>query len=232
MTPDLFAFVGIDQIEGAFSPHAAKEQALDLWNQTVFGQPSGQASFVECLRSIFDRFFNLVKRKSFVERRIHRYLRDHARFLLPDHRRCLFEHDLVLQGQKRPADFILERDAGLPALLIELETPSARLFTTQGEPTKQTNHARAQIAEWVRFIDENPQNTDGDMAFLRGPKDRLVVISTGLEWVTKMLESRYTDTILWTYDLLLREAKVRWNVLIAAQRSALGLPDVGPLFGD
>jgi hypothetical protein len=62
----------------------------------------------------------------------------------------------------------LERDAGLPALLIELETPAARIFTKRGEPTKETNHAKAQIAEWVRFIETDSRNTAGDMAFLRG----------------------------------------------------------------
>ncbi len=129
-----------------------------------------------------------------------------------------------------PADFILERDAALPALLIELETPAARIFTKRGEPTKETNHAKGQIADWVRFIEGDPRNTTGDLAFLRGPKDRLVVISTGLDQLGQMLDSRHTDTTLWTYDILLREAKARWDGVLRQQRAMLGLPDIGPFF--
>jgi len=45
----------------------------------------------------------------------------------------------------------------------------------------------------------------------------------GLEFLKEMINSKYTDTIMWTYDLLLKEAKDRWNRIIIEQCKLLGI---------
>ncbi|GAH59990.1 unnamed protein product, partial [marine sediment metagenome] len=201
---------------------------LDLWNKAAHGLPK-KASLTYNLRSIFAAFHRIVKRKAFLEGRIHGFLNARSKFLLPSHKKCYFKHELYLNDKKRVADFILQREEGLPAMLIELENPSVKMFKKNGEWTADANHARNQITEWVRFIDENPANTQGEFGFLKGPKERLVVIGRGLERLDRMINSKYQDTVMWTYDLLAREAKDHWNHVIVEQYNLLGIVNPGTL---
>jgi hypothetical protein len=222
----MLAFGKSEEAADFFTTERAKFDAIELWNQTEI---LGGDNFVYQARQVFDRFRGIVKRKSFLERRIHRYLYEHARILLPSHKRCFFGHLVWLGQEKREIDFILEREAGLPPILIELESPVHRVCRKDGELTRETNHAKSQIAEWVSFIDKNPAtNASGDFSFLSGPKQRLVIIGKGLEHRDKLIESKYTDTTIWTYDLLLEEARSRWNNEIANQYEIVGLPKKHP----
>ncbi len=136
--------------------------------------------------------------------------------------------ELILNGDKRKADFILQREEGFPPMLIELENPKSKMFTSKGELSSKANHAKHQIADWVRFIDLNPENCKGEMSFLQGQKrTRLVIMGRGLGFYKEMSDSRYTDTIMWTYDMLLKEAKENWNKNIAAQCNLLDIPTPG-----
>jgi len=223
--------VGIGNLEHAVSSLTAekgKEDAINLWNMTIVGIPP-PGSFVLQAQNVFRTFAAIVKRKSFLERRIHRFLYQHAKLLLPSYNRCFFEHLLSFGHEHRIADFILERDPAFPALLIELESPSAKLFRKNGEPTAEANHACNQIAEWVMFIEKNPtENASGDFEFLTGSKERLVVMGRGLEDKQLMLYSRFRDAALWSYDLLLLQAKNNWSSIINEQRRLLGLAVIEP----
>lgn len=234
------SLVGAGQLEGAlnnFSSISALQQALQLWNNAVAG--SGKTdSFVYEAKQIFMGFRYAIKRKAFLERRVHRFINEHARLLLPQFRQKLFEHPIYLENEVRVADFILEREPGLPALLVELESPVHKVFRKNGELTAEANHAKNQIAEWVAFIDQDAQrNASGDFAFLAGPKQRLVIMGRGMEHREKLLRTKFTDTTIWTYDLLLEHAINRWNDEIAAQCRLIGLepfvpfPDVTLIMG-
>ena len=225
----LFCLVSGSQIPIEFSPQKAKEDALDLWNNAVHGLPKG-SSFIVNLRSIFRTFHRIVKRKAFLEGRIHRFINSNANFLLPPHKECYFKHPLYLNDEKREADFILQRERALPSMLIELENPNARMFKKNGEWTAEANHARNQISEWVRFIQQNPANTQGEFSFLGGPKQqRLVIMGRGLEHLDEMINSKYQDTVMWTYDLLAKEAKDYWNNIIIEQCRLLGIANPNTL---
>lgn len=211
-------------IPSMFSPQKAKEAALDLWNNTENGlEPN--ISFLENLKKIFNQFNKITRLKAFKERRIHRFINSHAKILLPPFRNFFFEHKLIYKNEYRVADFILEREVGFPSLLIELESPVHKVFKDRGGFTAPVNHARDQISEWVFFIENEPVNCDGKMIFLAGFKQRLIVIGRGLENLEEMVKSKHTDTIVWTYDLLLREAKEHWHRNLVTQCSMLDLPE-------
>lgn len=220
----LYTEVTNDIIHEYFSEEKAKQEALDLWNNNSNKLPVGK-SFVHNLQIIFDRFQSIIKRKSFLERRIHRYLNEYSKYLLPNHVDKFYEQPLYLRGEKRVADFILKREDTFPSLLIELENPSLKAFKKNGEPTAESNHAKNQISEWTRFIEQNPKNTEGELSFLNGPKSRLVIIGRGLEYIEEMENSKYTDTIVWTYDFLIKESKKRCNNDIKAQCELLGIKE-------
>jgi hypothetical protein len=208
----------------SFTIQKAREEAVNFWNAALSGSPE-PGNFVHKTRGVFQKFQSMVKRKAFLERRIHRYLAEHARLLLPPHKKCYFEHKVTLGTESRSIDFLLEREPGMPAILVELESPVHRVFRKNREPTAETNHAKNQIAEWFSFIDRDAvTNASGEFSFMAGPKHRLVVIGRGLEDREQLLGSRFTDTTLWTYDLLLEQARERWNAELANQYKIVGLP--------
>lgn len=212
-----------------YSIDKAKDDAINIWNSSINSLPN--TNFVGSLKEIFQKFSSLISHRAFKERKTHRYINANSKFLLPNYKNCYFERELFLNGEKRIADFILQREEGIPPMLIELENPKSKMFKTNGEFSHVANHAKSQIAEWVRFIEQNPDNSRGEMSFLQGPnKTRLVIMGRGLEFNEEMSNSRYTDTIMWTYDMLLKEAKENWSKYIAEQRKVLGIDVQGKIF--
>lgn len=224
----LFAYGNITSVLLQFTKEKATEEALTYFNRDDF-QNEKSGSYIEEVRNIYFRCHSMIKRKAFLERRIHRYINEYSKVLLPSHKKCYFEKDVFFGGDKRTADFILERETGLPPILVELESPVHRVFRKNLEFTSEVNHAKSQIAEWVKFIENNPLiNASNDFSFLSGPKERLIIIGRGLENKKKLIDSKYTDTTIWTYDLLLEQAKERMNSEIIAQCKLLGIEILKP----
>jgi hypothetical protein len=220
----LLVYITRDLIPVEFSTGNAKKHALDYWNNADNHFPLQDAkSFIYNLQTVFNKFEHIIKRKAFLERRVHRFINSYSKQLLPNHKRVYFEHELSLRGERRVADFILQRDDGMPALLIELENPSVKIFKNNGELTAEANHAKNQISEWIRFIDQNQENIKDDMYFLSGPKQRLVVMGKGLEYQQEMIDSKFTDTTMWTYEYLIKQAKDQWNSIIKEQCNLIGI---------
>ncbi len=128
-------------LENTFSVSKAKEDAINFWNKRLL-KKNPSRSYIHEVTIILERLESLIKRKAFLERRIHRFIHDHKAILLPQHRRCLYEHPLHRGTSVRRTDFILEREQGLPAMLIELESPIHQVFTKSMDLTAPTNHAR------------------------------------------------------------------------------------------
>ena len=208
-----------------FSPQQAKEYSLNKWNN-LDNQLNNKYSFVNNLNVIFVKFANIIKRKSFLERRIHRFINAHRQYILPSFKKCYFEHSLVNEDEVEVcrADFILERETGFPPLLIELENPIHPVFTKRKDLTWQTNHAIKQITDWIRIIKSVSRNVEGEMEFLSNLKmDQLVIIGRGLDNIEEMKNTKFSNALIWTYDLLILEAKRRWNELIIDQCRSIGL---------
>jgi hypothetical protein len=223
--PGIWSFGNPESALKAFNDQIGREDAINFWNKTSLMSGGSRESIVDQMRTVFRTFQKIIKLKSFRERRIHRFLNSHAKLLLPPHQRSWFEIPFRLGDDVRRADFVLQREQGMPGLLIELENPAVKVFRKNGELTAEANHACNQIAEWVKFIDRDAAtNAAGEFSFLIGPKQRLVVIGRGMEHVEEMLNSRFTDTVIWTYDFLLQQAKERWDSTINHQRSLIGLP--------
>lgn len=209
-----------------FSFDTAKNEALDFWNQCdIFSKVEKEKSYVQKVNSILFTLQSIIKRKAFLERKVHRFINAHRRLLLPNYKNCFFEHPLFFNGVMRKADFILERESGFPSMLIELESPVHKIFTLKKDLTAQANHACSQISEWVSFIDREPQsNTNGDFNFLSGPKERLVIIGRGLEEQENLINTKFTGTVIWTYELFIEEARRRLNDSYENQCRILDMP--------
>ena len=219
----LFGWGGVQGLIDSFSELTAKENAIEFWNSCNIGIDK-RKSYVSEIRSVFARIESIIKRKSFLERRVHRFINEHGKILLPSHRRCLYEHQIFRGSDNRVADFILEREQGFAPILIELESPVHKVLTKNHDLTAQVNHARQQISEWVQFIDSDAsRNASGDYSFLVGPKERLIIIGKGLEHHDRLLNTRFDGTLVWTYDMFIEEGRRRLNDLHAFQCEMLGI---------
>ncbi len=211
-----------------FEEAKAKEEAISIWNAAASNLKT-KGTFVQEVRNIFDKFEAIIKRKAFLERRIHRYINHHRNIFLPEHKTCLYEHMLYLKREMRKADFILEREQGLPSIFIELESPVHNVFTKKGDLTAQSSHARQQVSEWVKYVENEPQtNATEEHSFLTGPKERMVVIGRGLEYRERLIDTKYDGVTFWTYSLMLEEAINRMNKRLSSQYKLLGLDAVEP----
>ena len=100
-----------------FNIQKAKIEAIDLWDRSNIIQEKKVGNYIQEVKRIVSKLQAMIKRKAFLERRIHRYINTHSKILLPAHKRLLFDHKLYRGGEERKADFILEREQGLPAIL-------------------------------------------------------------------------------------------------------------------
>lgn len=223
--------VGWGRVSGfldTFKEVKAKEDSISLWNSAV-NSIKTKRSFVQEVRNIFSKFEAIIKRKAFVERRIHRYINEYKSIFLPEHKTCLYEHKLYLNGEMRKADFILQREQGLPPIFIELESPVYNVFNKKGDLTSQSNHARQQVSEWVKYVENEPHtNATGEYSFLTGTKEKMVVIGRGIENRERLIDTKYDGVTFWTYSLMLEEAKNRMNERLLSQYKLLGLEAVKP----
>lgn len=212
----------------SFDIAKAKKEAINIWNNAKEGLGKSK-NYVQETRKVFEKFHAIIKRKAFLERRVHRFVNEHENIFLPSHKRCLFERKLYLGDETRKADFILEREQGLPSIFIELESPVHNVFTKNYDLTAQANHASQQITEWVQFVENDPQrNAFGEYNFMTGTKERMVIIGRGVEDKERLINMKYGGITFWTYSIMLEEAKNRVNDSLASQYKLLGLAEIRP----
>jgi hypothetical protein len=212
----------------AFSVENAKKEAIAMWNAAT-NDLAPRQSYVQETKKILEKFEAIVRRKSFLERRIHRFINEHRSIFLPEHKTCLFEQRLHLNNETRIADFILEREQGLPAIFIELESPVHEVFTKGGDLTAKVNHARQQVSEWVKYVEHSPEsNASGELSFLTGPKERMIIIGKDTDKKNRLIDTKHDGVTVWTYSILLQEARRRMNNRLASQYKMLGLNPTEP----
>ena len=88
--PGLEGIGGIRYALRTFEPDRAREAALHFWTQAKAGVTDERSALLAVQR-VFDRFESIISDTGFAERRVHRYIRDHARVLLPAFTNSFFE---------------------------------------------------------------------------------------------------------------------------------------------
>jgi len=225
----LFGWGGVEGFMESFAIDKAKEHALNFWNSATTFSDSRKPNYVQDVRSVLARFHAIIKRKAFVERRIHRFINEHKHLLLPSYKNFFTEQAFFSGEKTRRADIILEREQGFPPILIELENPTHRVLTKRGDLTSEATHAIQQIIEWIAFIrSDSMRNASGQFEFLAGETEKLVIMGRGLEHSGDLLKKRFMGVTIWTYDILIEEARRRLNDSYAAQCQMLRLPTNRP----
>ncbi|MCD4684773.1 MAG: DUF4263 domain-containing protein [Anaerolineae bacterium] len=173
-----------------------------LWRQEI----------VSRLHQILARFRSIINEKSYSERVIHRFIRDHPILLFPTKKRLVYEHPLKDDGRtKYRMDFVVEVTTGR-YILVELENPKHKLFTKAGEFRQIINHAEnSQVANWILWIRRHLDDVEKDFPGIVAPEGLVVVgQNTGLTSdqrdQIRMWNEKH-DIKLMTYDDLAEEAE-------------------------
>ncbi|NKJ72813.1 DUF4263 domain-containing protein [Rhizobium leguminosarum bv. viciae] len=130
------------------------------------------------LDQIVDNFSSLISRIDVHEKRdVHAFIKSHPFILHPNAMETFSEVAIGL-GTEHRLDFLI-READNSYVLVEIENPQHRLFTSNGDFTAAVNHAQRQVEDWQQWIEENMllvQKRYPDMLSPRG----LVVIGRGI----------------------------------------------------
>lgn len=97
--------------------------------------------------------------KEHSEHDYHGFLAKHAGLFLPRSIHDALVVSKLKLGSEFETDFVVVRDDfsfGLKYILIEIEIPTVRLFTTPGKPSDRLNTALGQINNWKQWIASHP----------------------------------------------------------------------------
>ena len=104
---------------------------------------------------------------------LQRFLHDHPALLCPAHVKMWPK--LALGARK--TDFVFQEATG-DYLLVELERSTYRLFLQGGDPSRELDHARSQIIDWKRYLEDNlstVQREVGLTSISTNPKSLIVI---------------------------------------------------------
>jgi hypothetical protein len=163
------------------------------------------------LHNILQQYKSIISEKSFAERVIHRYLRDHPILLYPTKKRLLYEYPLTDQGKLvHKVDFIVEFTTGR-YILVELENPKHEIFTKRGDYSSMVGHAEKQVEDWIHFVRKNHEMLENDLPGIIAPEG-IVIIGRSQAFTPHQIEKirirneKHAIKLI-TYDDLAEEAE-------------------------
>lgn len=121
-------------------------QLSDTQFQTLDPNASARRSFAVLLKKYKDLLDSNPEREEILQV----FVKENPVLLFPAHARVWPK--LALGPWK--TDFVFREAAG-DYLLVELERSTHRLFISDGHTSSELNHARGQIADWKRYLEDN-----------------------------------------------------------------------------
>ncbi|MHC4334518.1 MAG: Shedu anti-phage system protein SduA domain-containing protein [Planctomycetota bacterium] len=111
-------------------------------------------------------------------------------------------------------DFVFREAAG-DYLLVELERPDHRLFIKKGDASTKLNHAKGQILDWKRYIEDNPSTVKNELALIgisTNPNSLVVIgrshsLSPANRRKLVSIENQCPKVKIMTYDDVYENAK-------------------------
>jgi len=139
------------------------------------------------------------------------FLKEHPLLLCPTHTMVRPK----LQIGARVTDFVFQEATG-DYLLVELEKPTDPLFIRTGDTSRELNHAKNQISDWRRYIEDNLSTVQRELGLpgiSSNPKGLIVIgrtqsLSEGNKRKLATLENESPRTKVMTYDDVFTNAKV------------------------
>lgn len=138
------------------------------------------------------------------------FLKSHSALLCPTKRKVWPKLPLG----SRETDFVFQ-DANGEYLMIEIEKSTDRLFLRNGHTSKELNHARGQVLDWKRYLEDNLSYVHHELGLtgISSNPRSLVVIGRSKSLTPQnrrtliTLENESPKTKIMTYDDVLESAK-------------------------
>ncbi len=138
------------------------------------------------------------------------FLRDYPFLLCPTQSRVWPKLALGAHA----TDFVFREAAG-DYLLVELERSTHRLFLRDGHPSRELNHARGQVVDWKRYLEDNLSTVQRELGLdgISASPKRLIVIGRSCSLTSQnrrklaSMENESPCVKIMTYDDVFDNAK-------------------------
>lgn len=124
-------------------------------------------------RQLLKSYHDLLASDPDREEVLHQFLRDHPEILCQLYTK--FWSKLPLGN--RETDFVFLEATG-DYILVELEKSTHKLFRADGHSTAELNHARGQVVDWKRYIEDNLSTVQRELGLVdisANPKSLIVI---------------------------------------------------------
>lgn len=168
------------------------------------------ASYLHGLEEIIIELEAVISSKYRNENQIQTFLTANPVLLGTEYKRVVPKHKL---GSEYEMDYALERYDGIYDLL-EIESSNLKLFTKQGNPTKELVHAEQQVLDWQQWIEEKNFYAQEKLKGISSPKGFIIIGRNESDEVKRKLKRRnatFNGIQVLTYDDLLGKAKTLLN---------------------
>ncbi|NTU62105.1 MAG: DUF4263 domain-containing protein [Chloroflexi bacterium] len=144
-------------------------------------------------------------------------MKEHPALLFPTHTHVWPKLPLGA----RATDFIF-RDATGDYLLVELEKSTHPLFLKDGHTSRELNHARGQISDWKRYLEDNLSTVQRELSLVGisiNPQSLIVIgrsqsLSDENRRKLVTLENESPRTKIMTYDDVLETQKQSFRIFL------------------
>ena len=211
---EIFPFFDLEQWKPEFAPLWAENDLL----AAVVAHQNGESKLqsldqnVKARRQyeeLLDNFKKILDSNP-PEETLQIFLNDNPALLCPT--RAKVWPKLALGARK--TDFVFREAAG-DYLLVELETSSHRLFLKDGHQSSQLGHARGQILDWKRYLEDNLSTAQHELGLVNISSNPNGLIVIGRSQSLSVEDRRKLTTIendspklkIMTYDDVYENAK-------------------------
>ncbi len=144
------------------------------------------------------------------EETLQQYLKEYPILLCPTH----IKKWPKLKFGAKETDFVFQEATG-DYLLIELEKSIQRLFRKNGDTTSELNHARGQLQDWKRYIEDNLSTVQRELGLNNlSPNPKCLIVMGRSKLLTdenrrklSVIENESPKLKIMTYDDILQNAK-------------------------
>jgi len=169
------------------------------------------------ISKVITEFSALIDNEGDNEQKLHEYITNNQILLTNT---FLKVYSKVKLGSEYVTDFIIEKlaSSGSESILVEIERANKSLFTKNGEPHSQLNHAIDQIRDWRIWIADNIEYAKRKVKSLSGDSKAMVIIGRNANLNSankrklKKLEKDGDMEILTYDDLIIRLRNLKDNL--------------------
>lgn len=231
---ELFSPTNITQWKAEYARVWAENDLLasivaDQFREEQFRNLDPNATARKKLAKLLNEYKRLLDSRPEREEILQTFLEANPALLCPAHTAMKPK----LQIGNRVTDFVFGEASG-DYVLVELERSTSPLFTKGGDANSQLNHARSQILDWRRYIEDNLRTVQEelDLPGISANPRGLIVIgrSSSLSPENRRrlvsIENESPKTKILTYDGVFDNAKAIVENLLGPLWLGAGIPEV------